>query len=226
MDRDIHPLVRGAADGVLPDWARAGAARRAHMDRVAELLAGWADRLRLGPEGKIRWRALGFLHDALRDAEESDLRGLVGDERVVPSPGSGPGGTGEADSGWTVDWGAFARPGTATATVVPGGVLHGPATALRLREEGVTDSDLLSAVAYHTAGHPALGAAGRALYCADFLEPGRPDDDEGRAALRDGYPDDPEGVLRAVLREGVRYLLERDRPIFLGTVRMWNHSTR
>lgn len=224
MDRDIHPLVRRAANGVLPDWARVGAERRAHMGRVAELLAGWAERLRLAPAGKIRWRALGFLHDALRDAEESDLRRLVRDEEVIPSPGSGPGETGESDSGWTVDWEAFARPGT--ATVVPGDVLHGPATALRLREEGVTDSDLLSAVAYHTAGHPALGTAGRALYCADFLEPGRPADDEGRAALRDGYPDDPEGVLRAVLREGMRYLLEKDRPIFLGTVRMWNHSAR
>lgn len=233
MDADVHPLVRRAADGVLPDWARADASRRSHMTRVAELLAGWADGLALEPAETTRWRALGFLHDALRDAEEPALRTLLG-ELGKPSHGFGSGGAEDPDPAWAVDWTAFALPGDGEKAVrrassvddLPGPVLHGPATALRLVHEGVTDAGLLSAVAYHTPGNPALGAGGRALYCADYLDPARPADDEGRAALRERYPDDPEGVLRTVLRDRVRYLLEEDLPIFLGTVRMWNQSTR
>src|SRR5690606_8966546 len=55
----------------------------------------------------------------------------------------------------------------------PGGVLHGPAAAARLAEEGVTDEPLLTAVAWHTLGHPDLDLRGRCLYIADYIEPGR-----------------------------------------------------
>ncbi|MFP3947877.1 MAG: hypothetical protein ACLFWG_04035, partial [Longimicrobiales bacterium] len=79
---------------------------------------------------------------------------------------------------------------------------------------------------YHTVGHPDLEAAGRALYCADFVEPGRSSDRALRAELRSRYPGDPDGVLRDVLRSRIGYVLERGRPIFLGTARMWNRLNR
>lgn len=70
-------LVRAAARGELPDWAAAGEERRAHMARVASLLAEWAAGLRLPAEDRIRWAAAGWLHDVLREADPEALRDEV-----------------------------------------------------------------------------------------------------------------------------------------------------
>ena len=64
----------------------------------------------------------------------------------------------------------------------PPPLLHGPAAAARLA--GEADEAILTAVRYHTTGHPALDRMGRALYLADFLEPGRDFSVEWRASLR------------------------------------------
>jgi HD superfamily phosphohydrolase YqeK len=83
----MHPLVRRAADGCLPDWSRAGPARREHMARVAELLGAWARAQGLGEEDRLRWTAAGWLHDALRDAPPEELRPRVGPgDRALPGP--------------------------------------------------------------------------------------------------------------------------------------------
>lgn len=75
--RDLHPLVRQAADGDLPDWAVAGRARRAHIQRVETLMDKWAHDLGLSKVDRMRWRAAATLHDALRDAPGKKLRPLV-----------------------------------------------------------------------------------------------------------------------------------------------------
>ena len=81
----LHPLVRDAADGVLPDWASARRKRRSHMARVADLLQEWADARGESPDEVLRWRSLGFLHDALRDAEPKVLRKMLPkDQRDFP----------------------------------------------------------------------------------------------------------------------------------------------
>lgn len=57
-----------AAAGHLPEWTEAKPSRRAHMERVAELMGAWA-RARGGDEReRVRWFAAGMLHDVLRDA--------------------------------------------------------------------------------------------------------------------------------------------------------------
>ena len=53
-------------------------------------------------------------------------------------------------------------------------VLHGPAAARRLAADGEKRQDVLEAIRWHTLGNPAWARTGRALYMADFLEPGRP----------------------------------------------------
>lgn len=68
-----HPVVVTAANGALPDWAVAGEKRRAHMARVASLLETWCRELGGGRRTVMRWRAAGFLHDALRDAPPGEL---------------------------------------------------------------------------------------------------------------------------------------------------------
>jgi HD superfamily phosphohydrolase YqeK len=78
-------------------------------------------------------------------------------------------------------------------------LLHGPAAAVRAAAEGETDHDVLEAVRWHTVGHAQWGRTGRALYAADFLEPGRPFAQAERAALAAAFPTDPQRVLVEVV---------------------------
>lgn len=47
------------------------------MRRVGELLGEWAARMHLGDTQIARWRAAGWLHDVLRDADADTLRAEV-----------------------------------------------------------------------------------------------------------------------------------------------------
>jgi len=52
----------------LPPWAVVTPERRAHIERVAALLAQWADPLGVSGPERARWLRAAYLHDALRDA--------------------------------------------------------------------------------------------------------------------------------------------------------------
>jgi HD superfamily phosphohydrolase YqeK len=105
---------------------------------------------------------------------------------------------------------------------LPDAVLHGPAAARRLEHDGAADAELLDAVRFHTIGHPGLGRAGRMLYLADFLEPGRDFAAAWRSALRARMPNDADAVLRDVLRARIEHLLRKDKPVRAETVAFWN----
>ena len=189
--RKVHARIAEAAEGRLPDWSVAGSERRAHMGRVAALLDEWAEALGLDEPERLRWRAAGWLHDALRDERPDALRPLV------PERFRG----------------------------LPGKILHGPAASERLRADGVTSADLLDAVAFHTLGDAGLGRLGRALYAADFLDPGRAFLPEWRAALRARMPEELDGVVREIVRARIGHLLERELPLRPETVGLWNALT-
>lgn len=101
-------------------------------------------------------------------------------------------------------------------------LLHGPAAAARLQSEGYTDAGVLNAVRYHTLGHASLDDAGRALFLADFLEPGRTFDPIGRAAWRARMPHDMSAVLREVVAARIQHIVLSQRPIRLETLAFWN----
>lgn len=105
---------------------------------------------------------------------------------------------------------------------LPDPLLHGPAAAARLRDDGVRDRELLRAVTYHTTGHPELGPAGRALYLADFLEPGRDFLPGWRGELRSRMPGEKEDVLVEVVRARIAHLLERGKAVRGETMAFWN----
>lgn len=163
-----HPA---GVDAGLPSWAVVTPKRHAHIQRVVALLDRWAERLQLPPRERRRWAAAGWLHDALRNASESELRE------------------------WTDE------PG-------PTKLLHGPAAAAHARQDGITDEELLQAVAWHTVGHADWGQLGMALYAADFLEPGRPFLEETRAELTTRYADEPDVIFREIVRLKLEHLLE------------------
>jgi HD superfamily phosphohydrolase YqeK len=102
------------------------------------------------------------------------------------------------------------------------GLLHGPAAAERLRQEGVDDEPLLRAVAFHTLGHPELDTLGRALFIADYIEPGRTYEPARLAVLRARMPAASQDVLREVLSARIARLLTEGRPIRSETTAFWN----
>lgn len=164
------PLVRAAARGELPEWVSLSGRRLAHVARVAALLDEWAQGLGLPEPEAVRWRAAGWLHDALRESPPEELRPLVPPEfRGLPPK-----------------------------------LLHGPAAAERLA--GDADPELLDAIRFHTLGSPRFGLLGRALYLADFLEPGRTFDPAWTAALRARMPGEMDAVLREVVEARLRHV--------------------
>ena len=175
----------------LPEWAVVGAARRAHIARVAALVRSWADERALPAYEKSRWFQAAILHDALRDASPHELR-----TRVPPE---------------FANW--------------PDLLLHGPAAAARLRKDHMRDEGVLKAITYHTVGHPDLDEAGRALYLADFLEPGRTFDPLARAAWRARMPHDMNAVLREVVGARIQHMIHSQRPIRSETLAFWNQIT-
>jgi predicted HD superfamily hydrolase involved in NAD metabolism len=53
-------------------------------------------------------------------------------------------------------------------------LLHAPVGAYLIKEElGITDREIISAVAYHTTGSPGMKLLEKIIYLADYIEPGR-----------------------------------------------------
>jgi HD superfamily phosphohydrolase YqeK len=99
---------------------------------------------------------------------------------------------------------------------------HGPASAARARADGEDDRGVLDAVRYHSLGLAEWDMVGRMLYCADFLDPGRPFDRERRAELAERLPDDPAGVLQEVARSRLLHIVSSGWPLLEPTARFWN----
>lgn len=107
-------------------------------------------------------------------------------------------------------------------THLPDSVLHGPAAAARLEGEGEARGDVLEAIRWHTLGNPDWGMTGRALFMADYLEPGRPFAQADRAFLASHVPMDFDGVFRQVVRTRLEWTLREGKQIFRETVALWN----
>ena len=101
-------------------------------------------------------------------------------------------------------------------------LLHGPAAAVRLRADGERRADVLEAIAHHTVGHPAWNRTGRALYMADYLEPGRPFARSERAYLGAQVPHDFPGTFREVVRHRLQWSVREGVELHRQTVDLWN----
>lgn len=104
----------------------------------------------------------------------------------------------------------------------PDGLLHGPAAATVLAGHGERRQDLLDAIRYHTVGSVSWGAAGKALYMADYLEPGRKFLHEDRHFLASLVPVAFEDVFRQVVRFRLEWSVREGNRIFPETVELWN----
>lgn len=100
--------------------------------------------------------------------------------------------------------------------------LHGPAAATRLATEGETRAHVLDAIRWHTVGFAEWDRTGRALYMADFLEPGRQFSRADRAFLADQLVHDFDGVFRQVVRSRIEWTVREGKALFPETVALWN----
>lgn len=77
----------------LPAWAVVTPERRAHIERVVDLVAGWATAMHVRDGEQARWLKAAWFHDALRDAPAANelAHGPMAAERAARD--------GEADQG-------------------------------------------------------------------------------------------------------------------------------
>ncbi len=101
-------------------------------------------------------------------------------------------------------------------------MLHGPAAAERLRADGESRQDVLDAIRHHTVGSCGWGMMGRALYMADYLEPGRKFSRADRAYLAAQVPHDFDGTFRQVVRARLEWSLREGMRLYPETVELWN----
>lgn len=103
----------------------------------------------------------------------------------------------------------------------PFGMLHGPAAAIRLAALGETRQDVLDAIRWHTVGHSDWSRVGRALYMADFLEPGRSFMQADRAFLANAVPLAFDDVFRQVVRMRLEWAIREGKGLAPETVALW-----
>jgi len=157
--------------------------RAAHSRGVAELSAELCQHNGLDPlSGKIA----GLAHDLCKELPTEEQRSLF--------------------DAWLVS-------GDETARLMVRGdgnyfssqILHGPAAAtLLFRDYGITDMDILEAVAWHTVGRADMGVLAVIVYCADKMEPGRKHVDADFRARCLELP--PREMLFAVVADSIGYL--------------------
>ena len=104
----------------------------------------------------------------------------------------------------------------------PAEILHGPAAAVRAEQDGERRGDVLDAVRFHTVGSPSWDRTGKALYLADFLEPGRKFLKDERRALAVRVPRDLDAAFRACVQLRIEWTLEKRGELFPETVALWN----
>jgi len=101
-------------------------------------------------------------------------------------------------------------------------MLHGPAAAVQLARDGERRTELLDAVRYHTVGSAKWGRLGRALYMADYLEPGRKFSRADRAYLAAQAPYDFDATFRQVVRARLEWSLREGMRLYPEAVVLWN----
>ena len=83
-------------------------------------------------------------------------------------------------------------------------------------------SGVLRAIRFHTVGSSGWDRTGRALFMADFLEPGRQFMQADRAFLAGQVRRDFDGVFRQLVRMRLEWTLREGKALFPESVALWN----
>src|SRR5213078_3881051 len=99
---------------------------------------------------------------------------------------------------------------------------HGPMAAERAAREGETDRGVLDAVRYHSIGWAQWDDVGKMLYLADYLEPGRPFEQDLRRSLAARVPEERDAILKQVAARRIARVIDGRWPLLRETVDFWN----
>jgi predicted HD superfamily hydrolase involved in NAD metabolism len=98
---------------------------------------------------------------------------------------------------------------------------HAPVGAYLVKTEvGITDSEILTAIEYHTSGRPNMTMLERVIYLADYIEPGR--HFPGVEEVRELAKKDLNLALVQSIRNTISFLLKKNQPIFPDTFLAYN----
>lgn len=98
---------------------------------------------------------------------------------------------------------------------------HAPVGAfLAEKEAGITDSEVLDAIRYHTSGRIGMTLLDKIIYLADYIEPGRhfPGVDEVRAIAEE----DLDKALIQSMKNTIQFLMKKNQPVFPDTFNAYN----
>lgn len=104
----------------------------------------------------------------------------------------------------------------------PVNLLHGPAASILLSYEGESRVEVLDAIQWHTVGWVHWQRVGKALYMADFLEPGRTFMQVERAYLAANVPTAFDATYRQVVQLRLEWAVREGKALASETVALWN----
>lgn len=95
----------------------------------------------------------------------------------------------------------------------PSSLLHGKVGAFLAREKyDVEDEEILSAICYHTTGHPGMTLLEKIIFLSDYMEPGR-DKAPNLPLIREMIYKDIDKALLKVLKDTLEHLKSSDKPV-------------
>ena len=103
----------------------------------------------------------------------------------------------------------------------PASLLHGPAAAARLAEDGERRTSVIDAIYWHTVGNAEWDRTGRVLFMADYLEPAREFDREERERLAARAATDLEGTYRDVVKRRLAARVASGERLRAETIALW-----
>ena len=103
----------------------------------------------------------------------------------------------------------------------PASLLHGPAAAARLAEDGERRSAVLDAIYWHTVGNAKWDRTGRVLYMADYLDPARAFDREVRTQLAARVASDFDGTYREAVKRKLGDRVASGEKLRADTIALW-----
>ena len=99
---------------------------------------------------------------------------------------------------------------------------HGIASAYIAKKKfGIRDKDILNAIANHTCGRTKMSKLEKIIYISDHIEPGRKH--KKVSAMRSAAKKDLNKAIALIASGMIRYLLEKDVPIFEQTLTTRNY---
>jgi len=102
---------------------------------------------------------------------------------------------------------------------------HAPAGAIIARDEfGISDTDILNAIRYHTTGRATMSPLEKLIYVSDMIEPGRsfPGVDELRLKAEVNL----DTAMEACIYQSVQFLVNKRVPVFPDSIDCYNQLIR